>query len=126
MPCAKLAAVGLHLVSWHSAPMDTGEAYEWLTPGAYLRVECSEQISTQAGVFRNSEGGVSLYGAAVWEPSKLPIFIAAGGASGYRDRNLSPIGGVGVKAGEHVRFMLAPPAPRNGSWLLTAMWEIPF
>lgn len=121
--CAKLAAVGLHLVSWHSGPMANGEDYEWLTPGVYARMECSKQLSVQGGVYRNSEAGISFYAAGVWEHPEWPVFVAAGAVTGYEDQPVGPIGGLGVKAGEHFRFMMAPPAGSDGVWLLTVMMD---
>jgi hypothetical protein len=104
--------------------MENGEPYEWITPGVYARMECTKQISVQAGVYRNSEAGISTYAAGVYEHPRWPVFVAAGVVTGYEGQPVGPIGGVGVKVGKNFRVMAAPPNPSGGGvWLLTLMMD---
>ena len=87
MVCSQIIALGIHLVSWHS------QEYNNINPGAYIRTDCNIQV----GAYYNSERRLSIYGAYVLETDRF--FAFAGAATGYNNRFIIPLGGVGVKLG---------------------------
>ncbi|MEK0324083.1 MAG: hypothetical protein QQN63_00110 [Nitrosopumilus sp.] len=97
MICSQIIAVGLHLASWHSSGyVDINEKYSEynnLNVGAYVRTSCNIQV----GVYYNSIGRVTVYGAYVLDSDNHPFFAYAGAATGYNKNSVVPLGGVGVK-----------------------------
>jgi len=94
MGCATLAAIGLHLVSWHSQ-----EGYTGTNPGVYAKSECGVTV----GAYRNSEARLTVYGAYTLDPPKLPVWASVGVATGYgpqygEARPLTPVFIVGLKS----------------------------
>lgn len=95
-----MAAIGLHMASWHSEPGYTG-----FNPGLYIRTECG----ITAGALRNSKGRFSAYGAFSLDPKKLPVWGTVGLISGYGDSGvrigtLKPVVMVGLKSPEFDKF----------------------
>lgn len=102
MNCLALAAIGLHLVSWHSH-----EGYSGVNPGVYVKSECGFTL----GAFRNSERRLSVYGAYTYDPPKLPVWASAGIATGYgpqygRPRGWTPVFIVGLKTPQYEGYRL--------------------
>ena len=97
MSCMTLAAIGLHLFSWHSEP-----GFNTVNPGIYGRAECavteSFALGGQAGIVKNSEEGDSFYlaGTAVYTIRRVELSALAGGINGYKNCSVCPLGGVGV------------------------------
>lgn len=88
MTCAALAAIGLHLASWHSLP-----GFEGVNPGAYVRTECG----WQAGLYRNSEDRFTVYAGKVWDMKRLPLWGSVALATGYRELPVTPIAMAGIR-----------------------------
>lgn len=101
MNCFAIAAIGLHLVSWHDEP-----GYNNTNPGVYVKSECG----LTAGVYKNSFSRVSVYGAYSYDPPKLPFWASAGFATGYAkipgtNFRLSPIAIVGLKSPQYKGYL---------------------
>lgn len=99
--CAALAAVGLHLMSWH--PQDHNGELESVTPGAYARAEC-ELLGgqPQLGAFDNSLGWPSVYAGLQFELDRHAVFtpfVLVGGITGYTDEPVLPLLHVGLRLG---------------------------
>jgi hypothetical protein len=139
MSCAALAAIGLHLLSWHSAPQ-----YNDVTPGFYARSSCGLVADTaqlqdgvQAGGYYNSERRWSFYAGYVIDAKPLPrapwfgVFGSVAVATGYKEKALLPIALVGVTAqlddDWRLRAGYAPKAGKlNDTHLITTALEYVF
>lgn len=118
MSCVEVAAVGLHLLSWHHSG-DFNNA----TLGAYARLDCS----VQAGIFYNSEHRATVYGGYVFEDETdaFPFFALVGVGTGYDAAPIIPIAAVGVKLGDHLRLSYAPQVEVTGAHVLHLTFEFP-
>ena len=96
--CAPLA-VGLHLATYH---FDRNRGYEEFNPG--VAVTCDDKT---AGVYRNSEGGTSVYAAKVFRPVRH-VDLALGLVAGYERSSVLPLAVPSVKFGQHRLSYLAP------------------
>ena len=76
MTCATLAAIGMHLASYHTAPDRNN-----VNPGLYATTECG----LTAGVYYNSFERPSVYVGYVYDMRKLPVFATLAVATGYRN-----------------------------------------
>jgi hypothetical protein len=105
MSCAAIAAIGLHLASWHSNPV-----YNNSNPGVYVRSSCgllqdtaSMQDGVQLGTYFNSERSQTLYAAYVIDVQPFAqarwfgLFGSIGAATGYRAHSVIPLAMAGVK-----------------------------
>lgn len=93
MTCAALAAIGLHLASWHSDPRFSG-----VNPGVYAQTDCG----VVAGAYRNSERRLTVYAGWSFDPDDSPVWASAAIATGYgppegKARPVTPIAMVGLK-----------------------------
>lgn len=88
MSCAALAAIGLHLASWHSLP-----GFQNVNPGLYARNACGWQI----GAYRNSEDRGTVYVSKLWDAKRLPIWGSVALATGYRESPVVPIPMAGIR-----------------------------
>lgn len=114
MICSKIVAVGLHLASWHSV-----EGYNNVNGGLYVRNECG----IQAGVYYNSERKISTYATYTLENDSQPFFAVAGIIAGYKNRNFTPMAGVGIKI-RNWRVLYVPKfAKYNDTHLLHLTYE---
>jgi hypothetical protein len=86
-----VAVVGAHLISLHSSPtyvsahdnfhdIDYRTRYEWVTPGAYVRMA----NGATAGAYRNSLGKASVYVGWTWQTDDERFALTVGAVSGYR------------------------------------------
>lgn len=95
MSCFKIAAIGLHLLSWHSEP-----GHNNVNPGIYVRTECDLVV----GTYNNSNERQSFYAgfAMRFDFGHFEPFLAAGGVTGYGAAPVIPmmIPGIGIKLGE--------------------------
>lgn len=89
MNCASLAAIGIHLTSWHSTP-----GYNAFNPGLYARAECGIQV----GGYYNSERRFTAYASYLIERRDFPVFAAVGAATGYGPA-VVPMATAGVRLG---------------------------
>ena len=123
-----VAAVGLHLASWHADP-----GYNNFNPGFFVRSDCEIlKAQPQFGTFYNSESKISAYGALEWEYDReatLTPFLTLGAATGYEAYPLVPVvsagwrilfGDIGVGAG------YTPPFGDYGSHLIHAVVDLRF
>jgi len=88
MGCLTTAAIGLHLLSWHSY-----SEFNNINPGVYVRTECGIQV----GAFYNSERNLSVYTTYTLESKHHPFFAFVGGSTGYQYAPVVPLIGAGVK-----------------------------
>lgn len=88
MGCLTAAAIGIHMLSWHSDP-----GFNNVNPGVYVRTECGIQV----GAFYNSERSLSIYATYTFESKEHPFFAFIGGSTGYKYAPVVPLVGVGVK-----------------------------
>ena len=94
MSCAAIAAVLLHVGSWHSQP-----GYHNRNPGIAVRTECG----IVAGVYDNSVGKVTAYAGGMYDPPELPVFASLVAATGYQSETgwlITPVLLLGVKSPE--------------------------
>lgn len=86
-----VAVVGAHLISLHSSPtyvsahdnfhdIDYRTRYEWVTPGAYVRMA----NGATAGAYRNSLGKASVYVGWTWQTDDERFALTVGAVTGYR------------------------------------------
>lgn len=91
MSCTTLAAIGLHLATWHA---QDNSRYQNVNPGVYVRTECG----LGAGVYRNSFNKASAYVSWSADIKDTPLFVSVGAVTGYRIKPVSPLGMVGLRA----------------------------
>lgn len=94
MNCLAIAAIGLHLVSWHDEP-----GYNNVNPGVYVESQCGFTL----GAYKNSIRELSVYAAYTYDPKKLPVWATVGVVTGYKretNMGITPIAMVGVKTPE--------------------------
>lgn len=101
MGCTTIAAVGLHLASFHSPAYD----YNNLNPGVYIRSECNIVF----GTYYNSQRRQTFYIGYAFEDADIPVFaiVALGTGYGYADepaRPISPIGMIGIRSPDMKSF----------------------
>jgi hypothetical protein len=105
MSCTLIAAVGLHLASWHSNPV-----YNNANPGLYARSSCGLIADTdrladgvQLGSYYNSERRQTFYAAYVVDVQPindvhwLGVFASIGAATGYAAHDMIPLALAGLK-----------------------------
>jgi hypothetical protein len=93
-----IAAIGLHVASWHADP-----GYNNFNPGGYIRSSC-EVIGgqPQAGAFYNSEESLSVYAGIEFEYDRDAVatpFILVGAVTGYEAYPVVPLVNAGVRFG---------------------------
>ena len=105
--CAKVAALGRHLVSYH-VPAEYNNA----NPGGYARFDCGVQV----GAYYNSEKRLSAYAGYLAELSQGRVSLWASGAvvTGYPKIPIAPLALVGVRVGP-ARLGFFPALPKVGT-----------
>jgi hypothetical protein len=100
----KLAAVGLHLVSWHSDPKPSTNNFN---PGIYAKAECGAVV----GTYYNSRSHQSFYAGYSFEGSvgRLEPFLLVGAVTGYKRSPVLPMitPGVGMRLTDRLSVRLA-------------------
>lgn len=84
-PAEAAPTVGLHTLTWHDKDRPEGGRYEWVTPGAYLRLGDAHGGPT-VGVLRNSLARWGAYAGWTWstdERAPLSAAFTAAGITGY-------------------------------------------
>jgi hypothetical protein len=124
MSCLTLAAIGLHLASYHSdrpTRQDVVTEYNNVNPGLYVKSECG----LMAGVYRNSIERTSVYLGYAYEPRGLPVFVSAAVSTGYYD-TVTPIVMAGVKIGQFRIGYIPKFSKMNDTHVVHLMFERKF
>ena len=128
-----VAAVGLHLASWHAYP-----GVNNFNPGGLVRADCEILwAQPQIGTFYNSESNVSFYGALEWEYDRdafLTPFLTLGAATGYKVYPVVPLVSGGLRALFDIPFIgdvgvgvgVTPPFGEYGTFVVHAVVDLRF
>lgn len=84
-PVAQPVTLGAHTLTWHDRGRPEGGRYEWVTPGAYLRLG-DEHGGPTLGVLRNSLARWGAYAGWTWstdERRAVSVAFTAAGVTGY-------------------------------------------
>lgn len=114
MLTAVTVVIGLHIGTYH---FDRDRHYEEFNIGVSATLG-----DNTAGIYRNSEGRASVYGARIWRAHKH-LDVAFGLVTGYQRAPLVPLVVPSVKLGDHLRLSLLLPAEK-GSGGIHFSWEL--
>lgn len=93
-----IAAVGLHIASWHADP-----GFNNINPGGLIRSDCEVLFGQpQVGAFYNSEENFSAYAGLAFELDReadVSPYLLVGGVTGYDDFTVAPLANVGLRFG---------------------------
>lgn len=104
MLCASLI-LGAHLATYH---FDRSRDYNEVNLGAY--VQCGQVV---AGVYHNSERGVSVWGGHQFARVVGPVDVTVGLVAGYKRSPVLPMLVPSVRLG-HARLSLLLPLEKGG------------
>lgn len=80
--CLALAAIGLHLASYHTdrpSNPEYGPSYNNANPGLYVQTKCGLTV----GGYYNSIGRFTAHAGYTYDAPTLPVFVSFGIATGY-------------------------------------------